>query len=113
MRELSEERLLVTFDVTPKPVRMMSNVVFAVTLSEDARPLEDASVTLGLSMPGMYMGPNSLPLLHVGNGRYEGKGIIVRCGSGRRVWKAGLSVRRPDQGEDRSRNVSFIFLVNE
>lgn len=113
VREVAGERLVVVFDVTPKPVRLMSDLVFAVTLHRDAIPLEDAAVRLELSMPGMYMGVNSTAMLHVGNGRYEARGVIVRCESGGKVWKARLSIRRPAEGESRVADVEYIFAVHE
>lgn len=113
VRELRDEGLLVSFAVTPRPVRVMSDLVFAVTLYEDARPVDDASVALRLSMPGMYMATNSPVMLHVGRGRYEGKGVIVKCASGRRIWKARLSIQRAAEGGGKVADVQYVFMVRE
>ena len=55
-------------------------------------------------MPGMKMGPNRVELKNTGNGAYEGRGVIVRCPSGRRTWFAHVTI--PGTGE-----VKFIFDV--
>jgi hypothetical protein len=55
-------------------------------------------------MPGMKMGPNRVVLKEVGEGIYEGAGVIVRCSSGRRTWRATITFS--DLGE-----VKFIFDV--
>jgi hypothetical protein len=55
-------------------------------------------------MPGMKMGPNRVLLKLTDQGFYEGKGVIVRCPSGRRTWFANINI--PESGE-----VKFIFDV--
>lgn len=91
----------VTLDIRPKPVKAMEDLIFTVTVL-GAEPNSDPYVDLG--MPGMNMGPNRVSLRRAGQGRYEGKGIIVRCPSGRRTWQAAVTV--PGTGTAR-----FIFDV--
>lgn len=97
----------VTFDITPRPVKAMSEVLFTVTISKNGRPVSGATVTLDLTMPGMIMGKNSPQLLPGKDGQYAGKGVIVRCPSGRKIWKSQVAVTK-DQGIE---TASFIFEV--
>ncbi len=88
----------------------MKRLRFSVTAMHGGKAIEATHVSVSLSMPGMYMMENNIPLRRVSDGRYEGEGVIVRCTSGRRVWRADISLRRP--GEDRSGPVaSFHFRV--
>jgi hypothetical protein len=91
----------VTLDIHPKPVKAMNDLTFRVTLTGE--PLSSLPY-IDLGMPGMKMGPNRVVLKEVGEGIYEGAGVIVRCSSGRRTWRA--TVTFPDLGE-----VKFIFDV--
>jgi hypothetical protein len=90
-----------SFDITPKPVRAMQDLTFTVALF-GLTPTADPFIDLG--MPGMVMGPNRVLLRPVGNGTYRGTGVIVRCPSGRRTWKATVTI--PGKGA-----VEFIFDV--
>jgi hypothetical protein len=78
--------LRIVFDALPKPVRSMQELTFHV----ETEGLRDRPETLllDLSMPGMRMGPNRVELRRAGDGSYEGKGVIVKCPSGRKLWKA-------------------------
>jgi hypothetical protein len=91
----------ITFDIQPKPVRAMHDLLFRVTYRSE---LPHANPYIDLGMPGMRMGPNRVDLKPVRSGIYEGAGIIVRCPSGRKVWRANVTV--PNIGE-----VSFTFHV--
>jgi hypothetical protein len=91
----------VTLDIRPKPVKAMEDLFFTVTLS-GAEPPSNLYVDLG--MPGMNMGPNRVKLQPAGQGRYEGKGVIVRCPSGRRTWQATVTI--PGTG-----TAKFVFDV--
>jgi hypothetical protein len=55
-------------------------------------------------MPAMDMGKNRVTLKQTNSGTYEGRGVIVRCRSGRRTWKA--TVEFPELG-----TVDYIFDV--
>jgi hypothetical protein len=91
----------VSLDINPKPVAAMKDLTFIVRLS-GKQPAAAPYIDLG--MPGMNMGPNRLSLKALGEGTYEGNGIIVRCPSGHSTWKATVTV--PDLG-----SVEFIFDV--
>jgi hypothetical protein len=91
----------VTLDITPRPVRAMQDLTFTVTFSR-VKPAHDPFIDLG--MPGMIMGPNRVVLNRAGDNTYQGTGVIVRCPSGRRTWKATVSV--PDKG-----SAEFVFDV--
>ncbi|HUV77787.1 MAG TPA: hypothetical protein VMW06_07000 [Desulfobacterales bacterium] len=98
-QELSDTQ--VVLDITPKPVKAMADLTFRITLT-GKQP--EAAPYIDLGMPGMKMGPNRVPLKSMGNGVYEGTGIIVRCPSGKKVWKATVTV--PNMGA-----AEFVFDV--
>lgn len=93
--------LTVTLDITPRPVKAMADLVFRVRL-DGPQPAKPPFIDLG--MPGMKMGPNHVVLKAAGPGIYEGKGVIVRCPSGRTRWRATVTV--PGAG-----SADFIFDV--
>ncbi len=86
--------MVVRFDIQPKPVKTLSELRFIVSLLDKEKPVTDASVKLDLTMPGMYMGKNTPDMKPGTNGRFEGKGVIPRCMSGRKTWKADVAVER-------------------
>ncbi len=89
----------------------MRDLVFRIDLKQGALPVTDGEVHLDLSMPGMTMAPNVVLLAHRGGGTYEGRGVIVKCPSGDRVWQAEARIRRlPSQGVKPHR-VRFTFRV--
>ena len=91
----------VSLDIEPKPVKAMQNLTFTVTFS-GVTPVTAPYIDLG--MPGMNMGRNRVILKPAGELSYQGEGVIVRCPSGRRTWKAKVTV--PDVG-----SVEFVFDV--
>lgn len=91
----------VTLEITPRPVTAMQDSAFKVTISGN-RPAQAPYLDLG--MPAMKMGPNRVLLKPTGKGTYQGKGVIVRCKSGRRTWFANVVI--PGTGETR-----FVFDV--
>ncbi len=91
----------VSLDIEPKPVKAMHDLTFTVTLAGE-KPVAAPYIDLG--MPGMNMGRNRVCLKPAGELIYRGEGIIVRCPSGRRTWKAKVTV--PDVG-----SVEFVFDV--
>ena len=93
--------MTVTLDILPKPVIAMKDLKFQVILSGE-KPITNPYIDLG--MPGMDMGPNRVELRAVKDSVYEGQGIIVRCPSGRRTWKATVTL--PEAGQ-----VEFVFDV--
>jgi hypothetical protein len=88
-------------NITPKPVKAMRDLVFTLTLKDKGNAGEPY---IDLGMPGMDMGKNRVSLKPTGEGVYEGKGIIVRCPSGRRTWRARVMVPHMEP-------VDFIFDV--
>ncbi len=79
---------VVTLDIMPKPVVHMKELAFDVSF-EGKSPEADILV-LDLSMPGMDMGKNRVELEKSMDSHYRGTGIIVRCASGKTLWKATL-----------------------
>ncbi len=93
----------VTLEVTPRPVKAMRDLSFKVTLTGKLPPNTKLPY-IDLGMPGMNMGPNRVQLKSAGNATYEGRGVIVRCPSGRRTWQAAVTI--PGVGQ-----TDFIFDV--
>ena len=58
----------------------------------------------------MYMGENRVRLAALGGGRYQGRGVLVRCPSGRRGWVAEVEV--PSAGGPPLR-ATFTFEASE
>jgi len=97
----------VVFDVLPRPVTAMTELTFVVTLTRNGLPVRDAAVTLDLSMPGMYMGRNRPVMNRIRDGRYEGKGVITRCMSGKKTWQADIALTSAAG----SGSAAFVFEV--
>ncbi|MDF1592282.1 MAG: hypothetical protein P1P89_12265 [Desulfobacterales bacterium] len=91
----------VTLDIRPKPVKAMQDLVFKVSLAGEG---PDQTPYIDLGMPGMKMGPNRVILEKTSRTEYSGKGVIVRCPSGRRTWQTTVTV--PGRGK-----ADFIFDV--
>ena len=92
---------IVKLDINPKPVKAMTDLDFTVILSGK---IPTSLPYIDLGMPGMEMGPNRVQLIKISKNTYKGNGIIVRCPSGRRTWKAVVTL--PDVGV-----AEFIFDV--
>jgi len=97
-------RTEVVLDVSSRPVRVMDPVEFIVRLRNAGSA--PARIMLELSMPGMEMGENRVVLRRTGDGTYRGSGIMVKCTSGSRLWKATLWV--PGTGE-----AEYIFRTED
>jgi len=95
------EGLEITLDISPKPVTAMQDLAFKISLVGEG---PDRAPYIDLGMPGMKMGPNRVILEKISRTDYVGKGVIVRCPSGRRTWQATVTV--PGRGK-----VDFIFDV--
>lgn len=91
----------VSLDIEPKPVKAMHDLTFTVTFAGE-KPAAAPYIDLG--MPNMNMGRNRVLLKPAGELIYRGEGVIVRCPSGRRTWKAKVTV--PEMG-----SVEFVFDV--
>ncbi len=100
-RLLSEKPVIL--EVSPRPVKAMQDLAFKVTLNAKL-PSNTQLPYIDLGMPGMNMGPNRVQLEFTGNATYEGRGVIVRCPSGRRTWRATVTI--PAEG-----HTDFIFDV--
>ena len=81
---------IISLEIMPRPVKAMQDLVFKVSVSGNP-PSKSPFIDLG--MPAMKMGPNRVMLKPAGQGHYEGKGVIVRCKSGRRTWFANVNPR--------------------
>mgnify|MGYP005866869899 CR=1 FL=1 len=92
---------VVELDITPKPVAAMAELTFRISVSGESL---SAAPVIDLGMPGMHMGPNRVNLEKVEDATYEGKGVIVRCPSGKRIWRATVTIPEAGQAE-------FIFDV--
>lgn len=98
-----------TLDVTPRPLRAMTEVDFAVAVEP---PLAGATGEIVLTMPGMYMGDNRVRVALASDGRLHGRGVFVRCASGRRVWSAEVRIHAPDAAANAAAAV-FTFELAE
>jgi hypothetical protein len=83
----------VRLDAGPRPLRTMQELALRVDLGAGAA--DEADVSISFSMAGMSMGENRSRLARTAPGRFEGKGILVRCPSGGRGWLADVEVRSP------------------
>ena len=93
---------LVTLDIHPKPVKVMQDLSFTVTV-KGGRDYDH--LLLDLQMVGMNMGPNQVTLVKSAAGTYTGKGIIPKCHSGMKLWSASVALPgNPAQTE-------FLFNV--
>jgi nitrogen fixation protein FixH len=86
------QRVILSLD--PWPPRAMEEIAFDVSLPGYEG---DAPPRVELSMPGMEMGRNRVPLSRSGDGHFRGTGLFVRCPSGKRDWVAAVSV--PGRGK--------------
>ena len=73
----------------------MRDLPIAVEVRRGGAPAEGAVVEVAFAMRDMNMGENRVALVAAGPGRYVGKGVLVRCGSGRKDWVASVTVRAP------------------
>jgi hypothetical protein len=83
----------VLLDIAPKPVKAMRELTFSVALPGYGAA---GSPWVDLGMPGMRMPPSRVDLVKEGDGRYRGKGVLVKCSSGTRTWTA--TVNLPGKG---------------
>jgi hypothetical protein len=94
----------IVFAITPRPVKAMEELVFSLRVNPDVSA--PGGIVIDLSMPGMYMGENRVLLTRSPDGTYRGKGVIPKCRSGRKLWKAAADI--PGAGKvDFSFNVSY------
>lgn len=96
----------VTLDISPKPVRHMQELLFEASVSGGSPLFSADTLLLDLSMPGMEMGKNEVTLRKAAENLYRGTGVIVKCLSGRTLWRATLSISE-------TLKPSFTFNVRE
>lgn len=79
----------ILLDIAPKPVKAMRELTFSAEI-----PGYDpaGSPWVDLDMTGMRMAPNRVDLVKERDGRYRGKGVVVKCPSGMRTWTATVNV---------------------
>jgi len=99
--------LQISLAIEPRPIIAMNNLTFRVTVAQHGLPVNDATVLLDLSMPGMFMGANRPRLVPSKPGLYVGTGVITRCMSGKKTWKAEVSIERHGSVE----TVEYVFEV--
>jgi hypothetical protein len=81
----------VTLDISPKPIKAMTDLTFTVQITGNFPAGEMPRIDLG--MPGMNMGPNRVYLKKTNEiGAFTGCGIIVRCPSGKTLWQVTVTV---------------------
>jgi len=95
-KRLEKSDLIITLDINPKPLTAMSELQFSVMINQDIVPVSNATVTVDLTMPGMYMGKNQVLLKPSKDNKYEGSGIIPMCPSGAKAWMAEVKVKIND-----------------
>jgi hypothetical protein len=100
-------RMSVQFDIKPKPVAAMSDLSYSISVTKGGKPVAGSVVALDLTMPGMYMGKNMPVLKRKGPGRFEGKGIIPKCPTGKKIWQAEVIVAH----EGKNTKVAFVVEV--
>ena len=82
---------LLTLELAPRPPRAMRDLEFKVSVQPPTAAGGGAG-SAALSMAGMYMGENRVALLPAGRGEWRGRGVVVRCPSGRRSWTAQVEL---------------------
>jgi hypothetical protein len=100
----------VILEVSPKPPRTMRELDFTLSVAPPAAAgAGDGQVSF--TMPGMYMGDHRVHLAPDGAGRWRGKGVLVRCPSGKTTWAADVALPAAP-GRDPLR-ATFTFDVAE
>ncbi len=101
--------LLISLDLG-RALATMKDLPVTVVVTRGGAPLEGAAAEISFAMKDMNMGENRVVLTPAGPGRHEGKGVLVRCHSGRKDWIATVTVR-PAGGAPAS--AAFPFTVSE
>jgi hypothetical protein len=102
IRKIGDKEIIL--GISPAPIKAMEELVFRIVIrqsppspslmkseKEEMKELPE-EIAVDLTMPGMYMGKNRVILKRESPGKYAGKGIIPPCASGRRLWKATVTV---------------------
>ena len=73
--------MIVVLSLTPYPGTMREPTDFAVKLLDaTGQSIDDASITLDMTMPAMHMPQNQPALGHVSDGQYQGNGQFTMRG---------------------------------
>jgi hypothetical protein len=73
--------LLVTFAISPYPPTAYQQSTFEVTLADaSGKPVDDATISLDLTMPEMPMPPNDMIMQSLSNGKYQSTGRFTMRG---------------------------------
>ena len=101
--------LVVTLDLG-RALQTTRELPIAVEVRRGGAPLEGAAVEVAFAMKDMNMGENRVVLQPAGPGRWAGKGVLVRCHSGKLDWIASVTVRPPGAAPA---SAGFPFKVRE
>jgi len=112
-RPVAGSEARITLEITPRPVRAMADLDFAVRARRGAAPAGESEGEIAITMPGMYMGENRVRLARLGDGSFRGKGLIVRCPSGRRAWSAEVTLRQREPSTAAPLRATFTFELDE
>ena len=81
----------VSIALNPYPPVGFEPADFEVTLTDaDGQAINDASVNLNLTMPGMWMPPNQLTLTPASDGKYSATGRFTMRG----LWRIEVTITR-------------------
>lgn len=83
--------LNVTLALSPYPPASFQNGSFDITLTDDkGQAVTDATISLDLTMPGMWMPPSKPNTQAVGNGKYQGSARWTMRG----LWQIEVIIQR-------------------
>jgi hypothetical protein len=86
--------LNVTLAISPYPPASFQNGSFDITLTDDkGQPVTDATISLDLTMPGMWMPPSKPNAQAVGNGKYRAAAFWTMRG----LWQIEVTIQRGNQ----------------
>lgn len=93
-----------------RSLRLMQDLPVVVEVRRAGAPLDGAAVEVSFAMQEMNMGENRVALAPLGQGRYRGAAVLVRCSSGKLGWVATVTVRRPGAAPE---SAAFPFEARE
>jgi hypothetical protein len=86
--------LNVTLAITPYPPASFQNGTFDITLIDDkGQAITDATISLDLTMPGMWMPPSKPSAQSTGNGKYRAAAFWTMRG----LWQIEVIITRGNQ----------------
>ncbi len=86
--------LNVTLAISPYPPASFQNGRFDITLTDDkGQAVTDATISLDLTMPGMWMPPSKPNAQAVGNGKYHAAAFWTMRG----LWQIEVTITRGNQ----------------